>query len=186
MRTSAALYALCSILTSGLAAPSDDMRQLRTACVSAANVLNASLNGTMTLNTSMIIQEVVWQIGASTANLNGNSTSPSPEATTNSTNSTLYLDSTYLPYADSLGTLSEACTRRGSIFHQEQNLPVYNTLQSLAIAVHAYGQRLAAAKLISLHSTIRTITAGSDIVNAESFWANNVNYPGRRREPNDE
>ena len=49
MRTFAALYALCSIITSGHAAPSDDMKRLQTACVSAADVLDASLNGTMIL-----------------------------------------------------------------------------------------------------------------------------------------
>jgi hypothetical protein len=38
-------------------------------------------------------------------------------------------------YVDSVRTLSEAITRRGRIFHQEMNLPVYNALKGLAIAV---------------------------------------------------
>jgi hypothetical protein len=33
--------------------------------------------------------------------------------------------------------------------------------------------------MISRNATIRTFTAGSSIVDAESAWANNVNYPGR-------
>jgi len=101
-------------------------------------------------------------------------------------------------YADSLGTLAEATTRRGKVFHQEQNRQVYVNLQSLATAIHvcpgrhlaprmlrglilaqAYGQRLASLYLISRSSTIRTITAGSQIVSAQSVWANNVNYPGK-------
>lgn len=79
---------------------------------------------------------------------------------------------------------------------------MYDVLQSLATAVHvrptaipqaiktlgltclfyqAYGQKLAAAHLISTSSTIRTITAGSDIVQAESAWSNNLNYPGKEK-----
>jgi hypothetical protein len=38
-------------------------------------------------------------------------------------------------YIDSMRTLSEAVIRRGRIFHQEMNLPVYNALKGLATAV---------------------------------------------------
>ena len=43
----------------------------------------------------------------------------------------------------------------------------------------AYGQKLAFLGLISTISTIRTITAGSDIVGAQSAWSNNLNYPAK-------
>lgn len=87
MRPAAALFALCAILTNAHAAPSDDMKQLQTACLNAIDVLNASLNGTMTMvrrhpawpclkltwskDTSDILQNITYEIGASTANLNG-------------------------------------------------------------------------------------------------------------------
>ncbi|KAK4548945.1 hypothetical protein LTR36_008718 [Oleoguttula mirabilis] len=176
MRSIAALSALFAIATSGLAAPSDDMRRLRTTCEHTADLLNASLNGVMPLNTSGILQKFVWQIETSTANLNSNNTTWAHNATTYNR---IYLDAVYFNYTDCLGTLSEACVRRGRCFHQEHNLPVYNALQRTATAVHAYGQKLAAGNYISRNATIRTITAGSDIVNAEGAWSNNRNYPGK-------
>ena len=38
-------------------------------------------------------------------------------------------------YVDAIRTLAEAVVRRGRIFHQEMNLPVYNALKDLATAV---------------------------------------------------
>jgi hypothetical protein len=40
-----------------------------------------------------------------------------------------------IQYIDGIRTLSEALVRRGRIYHQEMNLPVYKALKSLAIAV---------------------------------------------------
>ena len=66
--------------------PTDDMESLRTSCENAATVLNASLNNTTGMvglhalacqchllrtaqNTSGIVQNITWQVGASKANL---------------------------------------------------------------------------------------------------------------------
>ena len=38
-------------------------------------------------------------------------------------------------YIDAVRTLTEAVIRRGLVFHQETNLPVYNALKAFAVAV---------------------------------------------------
>ncbi|CAC9885027.1 unnamed protein product, partial [Aureobasidium pullulans] len=70
-------------------------------------------------------------------------------------------------YVDSVLYLADTVQRRGRLFHSELNQPVYQALQSLSSAV-------------SRNSTIRTLTTGSAIVRAQSAWANNQNYPGKR------
>ncbi|CAD0042845.1 unnamed protein product [Aureobasidium pullulans] len=70
-------------------------------------------------------------------------------------------------YVDSVLYLADTVQRRGRLFHSELNQPVHQALQSLSSAV-------------SRNSTIRTLTTGSAIVRAQSAWANNQNYPGKR------
>ncbi|GAB7346614.1 hypothetical protein MBLNU459_g1754t1 [Dothideomycetes sp. NU459] len=91
------------------------------------------------------------------------------------------MDQAYLGYIDALGSMAEACQSRGRLFHDEINLPVYEALQGLASIVHSYGTDLTSRKLISRESTIRTMTSGSDVIEAQSAWANNRNYPGKKR-----
>lgn len=46
-------------------------------------------------------------------------------------------DPPYLDYLAGINTFAEALnTRRGKVFHSEQNAPVYHRPQSLAAAVH--------------------------------------------------
>ena len=95
--------------------------------------------------------------------------------------------------------LADTAQRRGRLFHSEMNFPVYGALQNLSSAVsvsswfktssrsgtdgcleQTYGRDLASKNLIQRNSTIRTLTTGSAIVRAQSAWANNQNYPGKR------
>ena len=80
-------------------------------------------------------------------------------------------------YIDGIGTLAVATIRRGSMFHEEPNLPVYNALQGLASGVQAYGLVLRDANLISSRAQIRTFMAGSTLVDAQRIWANDAIYP---------
>ncbi|CAD0018745.1 unnamed protein product [Aureobasidium pullulans] len=83
-------------------------------------------------------------------------------------------------YVDSVLYLADTVQRRGRLFHSELNQPVYQALQSLSSAVSMYGHDLASQNIIQRNSTIRTLTTGSAIVRAQSAWANNQNYPGKR------
>ncbi|KAK4970509.1 hypothetical protein LTR66_011551 [Elasticomyces elasticus] len=85
---------------------------------------------------------------------------------------------TVYQYIDELGNLATATFRRGRLFHSEMNQPVVSALQALAAAVHGYGTDLTSKHVIYSNATIRTITAGSGIVQAESSWGTNQNYPG--------
>ncbi|KAK5168839.1 uncharacterized protein LTR77_006148 [Saxophila tyrrhenica] len=176
MKLPLCLAAIASSFILAEAAPSDDMENLRTSCENAASVLNASLNSTAAMDTAGLVQNITWQLGASRANLAFMNTTSTTNGTSNTTNS---LNSPYFDYVHSIYTFSEAVMRRGRIYHLEMNLPVYNSLKGLAIGVQAYGMQLRAAGMISPHATIRTFTAGSSIVDAESVWANNANFPGR-------
>ncbi|KAK3710933.1 hypothetical protein LTR37_009954 [Vermiconidia calcicola] len=181
MRFIRILLAIPTIFATVNATPADDMENLEASCESAANVLNASLNNTMGMNTSSLIQKLTWQVGASKANLGIiNSTKPSilPDQADDTTRP---LESDYLEYIGSVGTLSEALVRRGRIFHQEMNLPVYDALRGFAMGVQAYGLQLREAYMISEDAYVRTFTAGSYIVDAQSVWANKANYPGVRK-----
>ena len=60
------------------AAPADDMESLAASCENAATVLNTSLNNTMAMNTSDIVQSIGWQLGASSANLSANVSADRP------------------------------------------------------------------------------------------------------------
>ena len=81
------LVVQCAFFRIVRSAPADDMQSLSESCENAANVLDSSLNTTMAMNTSGLIQEIMWQVGASTANLQTNV----------STNASSALD---LPYFD--------------------------------------------------------------------------------------
>ncbi|KAH0347349.1 hypothetical protein KCU83_g6754, partial [Aureobasidium melanogenum] len=90
------------------------------------------------------------------------------------------LNDAYFNFVDSMLYLADTVQRRGRLFHSELNLPVYQALQNLSSAVSTYGHDLTSHSLIQRNSTIRTLTTGSAIVNAQSAWANNQNYPGKR------
>ncbi|KAG9971785.1 hypothetical protein KCU98_g13661, partial [Aureobasidium melanogenum] len=90
------------------------------------------------------------------------------------------LNGTSYLFVDSMLYLADTVQRRGRLFHSELNLPVYQALQNLSSAVSTYGHDLTSHSLIQRNSTIRTLTTGSAIVNAQSAWANNQNYPGKR------
>ena len=84
---------------------------------------------------------IVYQVGASTANLGSwNSTSPKVPWSTNMTDTPWIYDSPYSEYLDSMDNFAEAATRRGKVFHDEANQPVYAALQGLATAVHVSGR----------------------------------------------
>lgn len=161
---------LAHYVLSGIAkgAPVDDMQSLSQSCENAANVLNASLNNTMALNTSSMIQSIVWQVGASTANLNQTSTSNGTSTTLDATYFSVCPESTLFnhnanqsQYIDSVRTLAEATIRRGRIFHQEMNLPVYNALKSLATVVQVC-RTCACIRLLTNHAnTLNRHTACS-------------------------
>ncbi|KAH0123896.1 hypothetical protein KCU67_g17789, partial [Aureobasidium melanogenum] len=90
------------------------------------------------------------------------------------------LNDAYFNFVDSMLYLADTVQRRGRLFHSELNLPVYQALQNLSSAVSTYGHDLTSHSLIQRNSTIRTLTTGSAIVNAQSAWANNQNLPGKR------
>ncbi|KAG9942784.1 hypothetical protein KCU85_g9096, partial [Aureobasidium melanogenum] len=90
------------------------------------------------------------------------------------------LNDAYFNFVDSMLYLADTVQRRGRLFHSELNLPVYQALQNLSSAVSTYGHDLTSHSLIQRNSTIRTLTTSSAIVNAQSAWANNQNYPGKR------
>ncbi|KAK3696634.1 hypothetical protein LTR37_017815 [Vermiconidia calcicola] len=181
MRFIRILLTIPTIFATVNATPADDMQSLEASCENAASILNASLNNTMGMNTSSLVQNLTWQVGASKANLpmiNSTEASISPDQADDPIRP---LDSDYLEYIGSVGTLSEALVRRGRIFHQEMNLPVYDALRGFAMGVQAYGMQLRDAFMISEDAYIRTFTAGSYIVDAQSVWANKANYPGQFR-----
>lgn len=78
--------------------------------------------------------------------------------------------------------MTESVYIRGQIYHVEMNLPVYTALQNLSHVVTEYGTALRHRGVINQNSTIRTLTVGSDIAYAQSAWAQNVNYPGKRKD----
>lgn len=80
-------------------------------------------------------------------------------------------------YIDSIATLAIATARRGSQFHAEPNLPVYNALHGLTTGVEAYGLVLRDAGLISSRAQVRTFMAESTLVDAQRIWADAVVYP---------
>ncbi|KAI4814764.1 hypothetical protein E4T44_10700 [Aureobasidium sp. EXF-8845] len=108
------------------------------------------------------------------ASLNGTAYLSSPGA------ANVTLNDAYFNYANSMLYLADTVQRRGRLFHSELNLPVYQSLQNLSSAVSTYGHDLASKSLVQRNSTIRTLTTGSAIVRAQSAWANNQNYPGKR------
>ncbi|KAF1820721.1 uncharacterized protein K489DRAFT_403312 [Dissoconium aciculare CBS 342.82] len=184
MKTSALqlLSTLALLLATVWAEPSDDLRNLTNSCLNVADSLTLSLNDTSAKNTSDLVQYVMYEVGASMANLGcDTSTQHVPRMNITNTTSVAEFDDTYLDYAASLGELSHAVIARGRIFHQEMNLPVVVALQGLASAVYYYGRCLRNGNFISQGATIRTWTAGSDIVEAQTAWDKNLNYPGRRR-----
>lgn len=84
---------------------------------------------------------------------------------------------------------------RGRAWHSEQNQPVYITLQYLAVAIDVskhleilttqadytaqnYGRALSQLQLIGIGSIIRTRTAESAILNAETAWTQDGTTPG--------
>lgn len=82
---------------------------------------------------------MIYQLGASTANLNGsNATVATIPWSTNASvaDKPGPYDDPYLDYLDAIYDVADAVTRRGKVFHQEQNAPVHRALQSLAAAIH--------------------------------------------------
>ena len=112
MRIANLLAVHCVLFGIARGAPTDDMDNLSESCENAAAVLNSSLNNTMAMvrktttnywedhqvlmnvqNTSDLIQEIMWQVGASTANLGMNETLQSSDSSTNTSSG---LDAPYL------------------------------------------------------------------------------------------
>ncbi|KAL2033723.1 hypothetical protein VTO58DRAFT_104437 [Aureobasidium pullulans] len=139
---------------------------------STADTIFASLNGTAYLNISDLVSQVTAAIQGADSLMMSNISSPGVANIT--------FNEAYFNYVDSVLYLADTVQRRGRLFHSELNQPVYQALQSLSSAVSMYGHDLASQNIIQRNSTIRTLTTGSAIVRAQSAWANNQNYPGKR------
>ncbi|KAG9680389.1 hypothetical protein KCU95_g15510, partial [Aureobasidium melanogenum] len=149
-----------------------DAIQLQGLASDTADTIFASLNGTAYLNTSDLVSRVTAAVqGADSMVISNVSSSGTANVT---------LNDAYFNFVDSMLYLADTVQRRGRLFHSELNLPVYQALQNLSSAVSTYGHDLTSHSLIQRNSTIRTMTTGSAIVNAQSAWANNQNYPGKR------
>ncbi|KAI4728223.1 hypothetical protein E4T49_03887 [Aureobasidium sp. EXF-10728] len=149
-----------------------DAIHLQVLASNTADTVFASLNGTAYLNTSDLVSKVGAAVQGADLSMMSNVSSPGSVKAT--------LNDAYFNYINSMLYLADTVQRRGRLFHSELNLPVYQALQSLSSAVSTYGHDLASRNLIQRNSTIRTLTTGSAIVRAQSAWANNQNYPGKR------
>ncbi|KAH0292532.1 hypothetical protein M436DRAFT_49002 [Aureobasidium namibiae CBS 147.97] len=163
------VYALSSFVRADAVT---DAIQLQGLASNTADTVFASLNGTAYLNTSDLVSKVAVAIQSADSMVMSNVSSP---GTANVT-----LNDAYFNYVNSMLYLADTVQRRGRLFHSELNLPVYQSLQNLSSAVSTYGHDLASENLIQRNSTIRTLTTSSAIVRAQSSWANNQNYPGKR------
>ncbi|THX97263.1 hypothetical protein D6D08_00540 [Aureobasidium pullulans] len=155
---------------------------------STADTIFASLNGTAYLvsiagldqrtsiddpqNTSDLVSQVTAAIQGADSLMMSNISSPGVANIT--------FNEAYFNYVDSVLYLADTVQRRGRLFHSELNQPVYQAFQSLSSAISMYGHDLTSQNIIQRNSTIRTLTTGSAIVRAQSAWANNQNYPGKR------
>ncbi|KAG9667707.1 hypothetical protein KCU99_g2639, partial [Aureobasidium melanogenum] len=149
-----------------------DAIHLQSLASDTADTVFASLNGTAYLNTSDLVSRVTAAIQGADSTVISNVSS--------SGTANVSLNDAYFNFVDSMLYLADTVQRRGRLFHSELNLPVYQALQNLSSAVSTYGHDLTSHSLIQRNSTIRTLTTGSAIVNAQSAWANNQNYPGKR------
>jgi len=189
MKTFALIGALFLPLVTVWAAPSDDLRNLTANCLKFADTLIFSLNDTSAKNTSDLVQYIVYEVGASMANLGCDTSGHNvPRLNTTNMTSSAAFDDIYFDYAAGLGELSHAVIARGRVPHQELGLPVMVALQGLASAVYYYGRCLRNGNFISQSATIRTWTAGSDITEAQTAWDDipsastpSTNYQRRKR-----
>ncbi|KAF1356509.1 hypothetical protein BDV97DRAFT_9731 [Delphinella strobiligena] len=174
----ALLFPFILFVATVAADPVSDAIHLATIASVNANLIYGSLNGTIMLNTSAMVLQMSTAIQGANTRLHvaGNST-----ITRNSTFiEASPLTQTYMNYLDDLHSMADACQRRGRLFHDESNLAVYQALQTLSRVVHTYGASLTSLHMIASQGIIRTMTAGSDIVDAQAAWVQNANYPGRR------
>ncbi|KAK6006782.1 hypothetical protein QM012_005790 [Aureobasidium pullulans] len=163
------VYSLFSFVRADM---TTDAIHLQGLASNTADTIFASLNGTAYLNTSDLVSGVAAAIQGADSMVVSNISS--------SGIANISLNDAYFNYVDSMLYLADTVQRRGRLFHSELNLPVYQALQNLSSAVSTYGHDLTSNHLIQRNSTIRTLTTGSAIVNAQTAWANNQNYPGKR------
>ncbi|KAF1988815.1 hypothetical protein K402DRAFT_373151 [Aulographum hederae CBS 113979] len=176
LRSLAPVLSLALIPVGGARADAvQDFRDLETVCRGAVEVVERGLNSTgvnaTALSTPDLLGNFTGSIIASKIHLQEN-------MTTYINNQPLPLDEQYLNYTSCIPTLSSRLISRGTRYHDEANSPVFNALQDLARAIPSLGTALRDANITSREAMVRTLRAGSTVVDAQSAWDRELNYPG--------